>query len=400
MKLRLLAVLATVPLLGSSPASGTWERKSTVTSDYVRWFVEHQSDDPALADQLAKQFGAGWEAMRTLFAAGKTSAEVAAEMRKDGFTTFLLGPGYSGITFPGHTASFLIMDREAGCKQITLERWTTTAPDKSTNLALIGMGNEDVKRTKMDEKQLHIAAMELPRFGDYLEINTNSLSPLGKGIIAFVAVGLLTGCPGPTAPASPPPPPPAPPPPPPPTVTVNPTGTSSAPYITAMGPAPLGPSPGAGKLIELPPQLGGGVARSYTWIIEIVFPAGTPASPNHVHQYKRDTVTYGDGTSEIDPQPGGFNAPPPGGFDQPPDGINPATQTNGNGTKSYLDAPGILLPMPIDVSKLPIKKRTKYRWVLHDNNHNQLDCRESTYNLDIDRNGMATYNFTPAAPCQ
>jgi hypothetical protein len=136
------------------------------------------------------------------------------------------------------------------------------------------------------------------------------------------------------------------------------------------------------------------------WAVEIVFPAGTAANPNHVHQYKRDTVIYSDGTSEKDPQPDGFNAPPPGGFDLPPAGINPNTQTNANGTKSYLDTPGILLPTPIDANKLPAKKKTKYRWVLHDNAHNQLDCRESTYNLDIDRNGVATYNFTPAAPCQ
>jgi len=163
---------------------------------------------------------------------------------------------------------------------------------------------------------------------------------------------------------------------------------------------PLGPIPG--RDITLPPSMGGGTGKSYVWPFEVSFPAGPAACPHHVHQWKRDTVSYADGSGETSPPGRGDD---PGGFDSEqwspdpaPDGINPVTQRNPNGTISYVDAPGLIVPQPPLPGKLPASKRTTYRWVLHDCTERMLDRQDSTLTLTIAASGAGSPALTPPTP--
>lgn len=213
-----------------------WRRKDAITRNYVEWFVTYKSGDARLAARLAREWHEGWQLMLKLFRAGKTSAEVAKTLSARGKNAILLGCGMGRFDLPGRTVSFLVLDRENCCKQIFLEQWTATAPDKITNVILIGMGQKDVNQSDIGEKQIHLCAFELPKAGDYLQISTQSISPLVKGIIVFAGVTLLAGCTNE-----------APPPPPAPVIPKDPTGTPGPHNVTSDNPANL---PGTG--IQLP----------------------------------------------------------------------------------------------------------------------------------------------------
>ncbi|MCP4898665.1 MAG: hypothetical protein GY906_16980 [bacterium] len=391
----------------------------TSTSQYAEWFVESQSGEKDLAKRLVADFRRGWKLMADYHRAGMPSADIADSLRKDGFNVILLNPGVTSHELPARTVSFLVMNREAGCQEITYERWEALERTRPTNFLLAGMGKEDITGVSTDEKHIHLAAFELPDYEDYLEIRTASLSPLGKGIVLFGLAGLLSGCTDKEDPPPPPPPtatPTASPQPsidpePPPTATPAPIGPVAPPQATIRTRErsghryPFGPG---GRSIPIPlgpldPRPTGQFGVLYTYAIEIEFPAGTAACPNTLKQSMRDTVVYGDGTVEKNPQP----LPPsdPGGFDStrwapdpPPSGINPNTQTNADGTKSYLDTPGLGIR---DRRHLPARKDTTYRFELFDCNGTRLDCKEMTYTLRIDRRGQVTMqSMTRPRPCQ
>jgi hypothetical protein len=366
----------------------------------VEWFVAHQSGEPHLAASLAHQFEQGWDLMARLLHEGLPSAEVVKRLKSAGYSSLLIESGTHEYQLPGRTASFLVLEKD---HQITLEKWRSIA-DSTTNAVLIGMGKRDVSNDHGhgSEKQIHLAAFELPKRGDYLEITTQSLSPLGKVVVVFVGIALLVTSdeklPEKPAPAPPPPPPPPP-------VTINRKGTSDHPYTAAGGrPFPLGPR--GPVRIAIPPSesLPQGANGYYTcWAYEVCFPSGPSACPNHVRQTIRDTVTFGNGGSERHPEPQGGD---PGGhestarwaFDPPPNGVNPATQSNADGTSSYIDAPGLIIS---DRSQLPATKRTTYRWELLDCHGNVLDCQQSEYVLQIDANGVVTNNdLSPPIKCK
>jgi len=168
--------------------------KLLVTQRYAEWFITNQSGDAELAARLVESFTLGWTSMSDGLLSGMTSRQVADRLRSEGQSVILLEQGTTSHQLPGRTATFLVMNREAGCEQIILERWTATA-DATTNLLLIGMGRKDVVQSHLAEKQIHFAAIELPKKGDYLEITTQSLSPLGKIVVVFVGIAVtLTGC--------------------------------------------------------------------------------------------------------------------------------------------------------------------------------------------------------------
>jgi hypothetical protein len=163
---------------------------------------------------------------------------------------------------------------------------------------------------------------------------------------------------------------------------------------------PLGSIPG--RDITLPLSMGGGRGKSYVWPFEVSFAAGSAACPNHVHQFKRDTVSYADGSGETAPP---ARAGDPGGFeserwspDPAPDGINPVTQPNPGGVISYVDAPGLIVPQPPPPGKLPATKRTTYRWVLHDCSERMLDREDATLTLTITATGSGSPALTPPTP--
>lgn len=370
-------------------------RKLRVTAKYIKWFVEHQSGDRVLARRLAEQFESGWRLMRRLLRQGLPGREVVDRLQGAGYSAALLRPGYHEQQLPGRTASFLVMDRENGAGQMVYERWRSIS-DEPTNAVLIGLGRRDVGNHIGSEKQLHLAAFELPKRGDYVEISTQSFSPLGKVVVVFVAVTLLSGCEPQTPAPVPAPAPPPPPPPPPPRTKVKRSGNSDHGYAVAGGrPYPLGHN---GPAQMNTPE---GPVILYVHPIEVSFPVGTEACPNHLKQSMRDTVTYGNGTSERHPaptpgDPGGHESLSSWAPDPPPDGANPKTQSNPDGTKSYIDAPGLGITHP---SQLPAKKRTTYRWELIDCNGTVLDCQQAEYTLDIDANGAATLSFAPPTNC-
>jgi hypothetical protein len=170
-----------------------WSKKQRVTRQYVEWFIENQSGERTLAKKLSQQWVDGWNLILSLFRKGYSSEEVAKQLKEHGYNTILVEKGFREYQLPGRTVSFLLLDRERGCKQITAERWTATSSE-TTNIILIGMGQKDISLTKIPEKQIHLSAFELPKAGDYLEITTQSLSPIIKGIIIFVGATLAVGC--------------------------------------------------------------------------------------------------------------------------------------------------------------------------------------------------------------
>ena len=182
---------------GSEPEAG----KASASADYLAWFVEHQSGDAELASRLRKDFERGYE----LFSGtgDMTAAERVEALEAAGLNAILVGPGMQDFEVPGQTVSFLVMDRENGCKEITYERWTSANASGPANIGLVGIGMEDVTGESRVEKTLHIAAIELPEAGDFAEIRSNSFSPLGKGIIAFAIALGTTGCPAPAGPTAP-----------------------------------------------------------------------------------------------------------------------------------------------------------------------------------------------------
>jgi hypothetical protein len=153
----------------------------------------------------------GWNLALTALRKGATSEQVAAQLRAAKFNVIVMKQGLARFDIPGRSVTFLVLDRERGARQIYLERWTSIS-NKTTNMLLTGMGQKDVNRTAVPEKQIHLCAFELPKRGDYLEISTQSLSPLLKGIIVFVGATLLSGCTDgtSTSPPLPPTPPPIP----------------------------------------------------------------------------------------------------------------------------------------------------------------------------------------------
>lgn len=184
----------------SSCSENSKIEKRSATSEYLSWFVENQSGESDLAKRLVSDFQTGWDITTKLKSEGSSSADIADALRMAGLNTILLGPGISSHLLPGRTTSFLVMNTEEDCTEITMERWTSMEPNQETNMALVGMGMEDVNGKPVIEKKLHLMAVELPESGDYVELSTNSFSPLGKGIIAFGTVLLLTGCPDPAPP--------------------------------------------------------------------------------------------------------------------------------------------------------------------------------------------------------
>jgi hypothetical protein len=170
-----------------------WGQKQRVTRQYVEWFIENQSGERVLAKKLSQQWVDGWNLILSLFRKGYSSEEVTKQLKTQGYNAMLLEKGVKEYQLPGRTVSFLLLDREKGCKQITLERWTATSSE-TTNIILIGMGQKDISLMKIPEKQIHLSAFELPKAGDYLEITTQSLSPIIKGVIVFVGALLTTGC--------------------------------------------------------------------------------------------------------------------------------------------------------------------------------------------------------------
>jgi hypothetical protein len=397
--------------------------KLEATDGYIKWFVESQSGDPKLADRLSADFRRGWLAMTRLEASGMKAAGIADSLREQGFNVVLLEPGVSSHQLPARTVSFLVLDQEAGCRQITYERWEALEPDRPTNMILVGMGRQDVTGVETFEKHIHLAAVELPTYEDYLEIRTASLSPLGKGIVLFGLVGLLSGC---TDKAEPPPPP-APTATPTETATPEPTGGSQpGPTVAPEPPEPIGPpapprgtirvrgrstyrypyGPG-GRSIPVPlgpmPPKPSQFGRLVTYSLEVAFPAGTTECPNTLRQSLRDTVALADGTVLKDPPPD----PPsdPGGFgssrwapDPRPDGVNPTTQINPDHTKSYIDTPGLAITSR---NQLPARKDTVFRFELFDCHGTRLDCQVATYTLRIDRRGqITTQKMTDPQACQ
>jgi hypothetical protein len=206
------------------------KRKERVTLNYIKWFVANQSGDARLAATLAKQWRDGWNLALRRFRQGATSEEVARRLKTEGYNAILLEEGLSRFELPGRTVTFLVLNREKGCQQITLEKWTANVR-KTTNVILIGMGRKDVLQTAVAEKQIHLCAFELPREGDYLAISTQSISPLLKGVIVFVGVTLLAGCTKETEKQSTPATPPTPPTPPP--LPSDPTGAPGPDNVTS-----------------------------------------------------------------------------------------------------------------------------------------------------------------------
>ncbi len=188
-------------------------------------------------------------------------------------------------------------------------------------------------------------------------------------------------------------------PPPGPKITIKRDGQSAYQYPVgrerALVNVPLGP-------VNPPRPFRGG--KLYGFAFEVSFPAGTKECPNHVHQYIKDTITYGDGTEERSPpaSPGDL-----GGYDSknwapdpPPDGTTrPGLQTNADGTKSYIDSPGFAISDP---KFFPTTKKTKFKWVLHDCNHKELDCLEAELTVQVDKNGnyVALPTLTAPQKCQ
>jgi len=168
--------------------------KASVTADYLRWFVENQSGDAALANRLTHDFRAGYDSVIALFREGKTARYVATQLRLQGKQVVLLEKGNNQFELPGKTVSYLIMDRENGCHEITRETWSAKGNEGPASITLVGLGEEDVTGNKRDEKQIHLFSFELPLDGDNLTVTTNSLSPFGKIVVGFVIIIGGTGC--------------------------------------------------------------------------------------------------------------------------------------------------------------------------------------------------------------
>jgi hypothetical protein len=249
-------------------AKNIWDQREGVTASYVEWFVTQQSGNRELAEKLVADWSMGWNLILGWFREGLAGQEVAEKLTEHGFNTVLATKGLSQFNLPGQTASFLIMDRECGCEQITWERWTSES-DVAANIVIIGMGEKDLKQEQVAEKQIHMAAFELPRRHDYLDFRTNSISPLAKGIIAFTAVGLLTGCePKASSPPPPPPPPPAPP--------TDPQGKPGQHQVTTS--EGVGDAPNAPTIPITPQPSGPGVPTSSPQGIPL--PTGRDSSGN------------------------------------------------------------------------------------------------------------------------
>jgi hypothetical protein len=235
------ALLGLPFLVGASP-----EAKLGATESYVKWFIESQSGDAKLAEALGGAYRQGWLLVTDLFREGKTSAEVHKALLDAGLRSQLIERGANSIAFPGRSVMFLVMDREGGCEEIYFERWRSQAADAAANLVLTGIGTEDVTGESTAEKELHLLSVELPRQGDYVDIASQSFSPLGKVVVGFVLVGGLVGCD--SKPAGPPPPPPVPPAPPP----LNP-GTQNAQPPYAWSPFSPWPAPDSSDPTKISP---------------------------------------------------------------------------------------------------------------------------------------------------
>lgn len=134
---------------------------------------------------------------------GRSPSAAAKRLEQAGYNTILLGEGRHEAKLPGQTVSLLLLDREAGCQQIVQEKWTALESGNGTNFLLVGIAREDIEGRRLSEKQLHLAAFELPSEGDYVELSTNSFSPAGKVIVTFGSMLGLWGC-GNAKPAVPP----------------------------------------------------------------------------------------------------------------------------------------------------------------------------------------------------
>lgn len=137
-KIRLLSVLILATCLFD--ANEVSADKTTATENYLRWFVSNQSGDDKLAERLASDFRRGWTLMIKLASEKRSSAEIFGALKANGHNAFLLEKGASRHLLPGRTVSFLVMNKEGGCRETTRERWTANDPEKATSIALVGGG--------------------------------------------------------------------------------------------------------------------------------------------------------------------------------------------------------------------------------------------------------------------
>lgn len=387
----LLVILGFILVSCSSKSSDPTSNqltKTEVTDNYIKWFVNHHSDDDKLSDRLSQDFRAGWDRTQQLLSSGLSPKDVVSTLQSEGISAYLLSEGIQQTKVPGSTASFLVMDTQNGCHQIVQEKWTTTKSDGATHLLLAGMGHEDVTGDKQVEKQIHLAAFELPKKGEYVDIRTQSFSPLVKGVVVFTTVLLSTGCerqqeePAPTPTPTPPPPPPAcac-------SVTVNSSGNSQYAYPFLGGNAPLRWVSNRGTIV-----------RSVEYVVNVTAGQCIP------RQFKRDTYSYRDALNgnmvELrSPTPSTTSGSTDLGGHQSsrwsPDGpASSALQVNPNGSISWLDTPGV---MGMTVNHLPVRKRAEYKVDVFDARTNALACSSTAWTLDVGIDPLRAWSPAPS----
>ena len=378
-------------LVACTPTEPPKSDKATVTDNYISWYVEHQSGDADLAGRLSQDFRDGWSRVVELLAEETPSGEIVALLKAEGISAFLLSQGIQQTEVPGGTASFLIMDRENGCEQIVREQWTATREDGPTSLILAGIGNEDVTGILQTEKQIHLAAFELPHAQEYVDIRTQSFSPFVKGVVVFVTVLLTSGC-EPQRPA----PVPVTPPPPPVctcTITINSAQGSSSNYSYPVGPGGRAVNYPLGWNSNSAPNSTPSTTRGVEYVLRTRTGSCIP------RQSKRDTFSYTDASTG---QTVEQRAPAPnratgdlGGHQSgqwASDGpASSALQVNRDGTISWIDIPGLRDVAPF----LPVRKRAEYKVEAFDSRTNALACSSPTWTMDFGISGLRAWDPSP-----